>query len=402
MALCFVKHSDCVIDLCLYSKIPALNSALKFEESLALFELICYKSNKARCFVEDGYVLFPSRELKKLFGSNYSRGIRELESLNLIEPKWYFDEDGNRFKYSEDKGIAISYKITDFASDQIKKNQFRFIQREFSYKIPKRKNGIFKLETDSDDPKNIKILDAYQGITIEPQWIDLFRYPNYFPPDHYKYPSEPIARTGFFYHSIGLVEGILQKTISVKTDSECGRAFHPIIEMSKVLRPYIRKNKQPLVNIDAKSFHPFLIASCLDDEDKREGYLNIVRGGFYEIFLVENYSRDMIKVALQKYLSGRPTKDSKVLEIARWYEEKFPDVPLKMMELKKKKTTFQMYLQKLESSIFVDEVFMKASFWCLPIHDGIAVLQKDVDTAMEFINRVCESRLGYRIPLENR
>ena len=334
MSLNFVYCSDCNVKVVLYSKIPLILSYCSLKESLALFEFIFYRSSKAGYSDEEGYVLCHSIVLKKLFGSKYSWGIRELESLNLIEPKWYFDEDGGKFKYSEDKGIASSYKITSFAAALIKKKQYHFVPRDFSYKIPKRKNGIFKLETESDDPKNLKLLDAYQGITIEPQWIDLFRYPKYFPPDHYKYPSEPIARTGFFYHSIGLVEGILQKTISVKTDSECGRAFHPIIEMSKVLRPYIRKNKQPLVNIDAKSFHPFLIASCIEDKEKREEYLDIVRGGFYEIFVDESYSREMIKVALQKYLSGRSTKDPKVLEIGRWYEEKFPDVPLKMKELK--------------------------------------------------------------------
>lgn len=400
MSYNIVYPSDCNMNLYLYSKIPLILFNCDLKESIALFEFIFYRSNKPRYSDDEGYVFCHSVVLKNLFGSNYSSGIRELEKLNLIEPKWYFDECGKKFKYSEDKCIASSYRITSFASDLIKKKQYHFVPRNFSYKIPKRKNGIFKLETESDDPKNLKLLDAYQGITIEPQWIDLFRYPKYFPPDHYKYPSEPIARTGFFYHSMGLVEGILQKTIPVKTDSECGRAFHPIIEMSKVLRPYIRKNKQPLVNIDAKSFHPFLIASCIENKEKQEEYLDIIRGGFYEIFVDESYSREMIKVSLQKYLSGRPTKDPKVLEIGRWYEDKFPDVPLKMKELKRKRKKFQMYLQQLESSIFVDDVFMKSNFWCLPAHDAISVLPKDQDAARELINNACEYRLGYSIQLE--
>ena len=72
-----------------------------------------------------------------------------------------------------------------------------------------------------------------------------------------------------------------------------------------------------------------------------------------------------------------------------------------MKALKKKKTTFQMYLQKLEASIFVDDVFMKSNFWCLAMHDGLCVLRDDVDVASEFIGRACECRLGYRIPLES-
>jgi hypothetical protein len=401
MSLCIVNPSNCSLKVYLYSKVPSILLDCGYKESLALFEFISYRSSKARYSDGQGFVLCHSVKLKKLFGSNYSSGIKELENLNLIEPKWHFDEDGNRFKYCEDKGIASSYKITSFASNLIKEKQYHFVPNDFSYKIPKRKNGKFKLETESKNPKNLKLLDAYQGITIDPQWIDLFRYPKYFPPDHYKYPLEPIARTGFFYHSIGLVESILQKTIPVKTDSDCGRAFHPIIELSKILRPYIRKNGEKLINIDCKSFHPFLIASCIADLNDRNRYLALVRGGFYEIFIDESYSRDMNKVALQKYLSGRPTKDSKVLEIAQWYKANFPDVPLKMRELKKKRKTFQMYLQQLESRIFVDEVFMKAEFWCLPMHDGLSVLQMDVAAACELINRVCESRLGYSIQLES-
>jgi hypothetical protein len=72
-----------------------------------------------------------------------------------------------------------------------------------------------------------------------------------------------------------------------------------------------------------------------------------------------------------------------------------------MMELKKKGKKFQMYLQQLEASIFVDEVFMKSDFWCIPMHDAISVLPKDEDAARELINSACKSRLGYRIPLES-
>jgi hypothetical protein len=173
-----------------------------------------------------------------------------------------------------------------------------------------------------------------------------------------------------------------------------------LIRITRGVRKYFRKNGQNLVNIDAESFHPYLIASCIADINQRERYLDIVRGGFYEIFVDESYSRDKIKVSLQKYLSGRPTKDPKVLEIGRWYEEKFPDVPLKMKELKSKRKKFQMYLQQLESSIFVDEVFMKAGFCSLPLHDGLAVLQEDVRNAVDFINAAFDKQLGYRIPLK--
>jgi hypothetical protein len=398
MSFKIIKPLKSIEKLCLYNKIPSFANSLKYKESWQIFELINYRSSKARYTDNDGFILSPSIELKRLFGSNYSEGIRELVYWNLIEPKWYND-DNSSYKYSYDKGIACSYRISSVAKELLKKH-FDYVENVFLYKIPKGKNGKFKLETPSCDPKNIKLLDSYQGISIEPDWLDIFRNLKHYPPDHYKYPSEPIARTGLFFHSKGLVESIIKKTIPVKTNSKCGRAFHPIIEMSKILRPYIRKNGEKLVNIDAKSFHPYLIASCISDINEREKYLDIVRGGFYEKFEDTNHSRDLIKVAFQKYLSGRPTLDSKVWEISRWFEAAFPEVPLKMIQLKKKRTTFQMYLQQLESRIFVDEVFMKAKFWCLPMHDGICLLERDIDAASDIIESACQLRLGYSIPVE--
>ena len=235
---------------------------------------------------------------------------------------------------------------------------------------------------------------------MDSSWLNYFHTDECFPSNHPKYPNEPLAQHGVFIHSRYIVESMLNKKICINTKSRCKRVFHPLILITRGVRKYFRKNGQNLVNIDAKSFHPFLIASCIGDKEKREAYLDIVRGGFYEIFADENYSRDMIKVSLQKYLSGRPTNDSKVLEIGRWYEENFPDVPLKMMELKSKRKKFQMYLQQLEASIFVDDVFMKVPFFSLPMHDGLCVLQKDVDAACGLIDRACESRLGYCITLE--
>lgn len=402
MKITRAKHSRSFEKLNLFSKVPLIKNEFKFKESLAIYDLISYRSRKSGCFNENGYVLCPAEDLKKLYGNKYSYGIRELESLNLIEPLWHYDNEiENPYKYDKDKGIATSYRITKYAKDLIENKQFRFIQNEFLYKVPATRRGIFKLKIDSNNPKNLKLLESYQGISIDPDWIELFKNPRYFPPDHYKYPSEPIARTGFFYHAKGLIESILRKEINVNTDSKCGRAFHPIILMPSILRPYLKYNGQRLITIDATAFHPNLIASCIKDKIQREKYLVIVRAGFYEKFRDASHGRDSIKVAMQKFLSGKKTNDSKVLEIAKWFQDNFPDVSKKMNGLKKKGTTFQMFLQQLESRIFVDKVFMKAKFLSVPLHDGLAVLEEDKTSALEFINKVCESELGYSIPLKS-
>jgi hypothetical protein len=402
MALKLVKRSGCVVKLNLFSKIPMNNFIdFNFKESLVIFDYIRYRSEKAGCCDEKGFVLCPSKVLKKLFGSNYSYGINELLSRKLIKPKWMCDKNGNKIKYSQNEGIATSYKITFFADNLVTNKQYKYLKKELNYTVPESQRGKFKLKKKSKNPKDLKLLDAYQGISIDPRWIEVFQNAEFFPPDHYKYPSEPIARTGFFYHSKGIIEAILQKTIPVKTDSECGRAFQPNIRMPKILRPYIRYKGERLMSIDATAFHPFLIGSCIQDIHMKTEYLEFVRGDFYEHFTDKDHSRDSIKVALQKFLSGKTIQDSKVLEIKKWFQGNYPDVLVKMRELNGKNKTFQMYLQQLESRIFVDGVFMNAGFWCLPMHDGLCVLEEDENSALELINRVCECELGYSIKLKS-
>jgi hypothetical protein len=341
----------------------------------------------------------PSCFFKNYFGRDYAKALNELRYLKYIERKVICSHTGNYFSF-RDK-IAASYKLSGNLLKSIRSKNFKFIPVTIKYKPPASKNGRFCIKNKTKSPKSLKILDSYTGVSVDSSWLNYFHTDECFPSNHPKYPNEPLAQHGVFIHSRYIVESMLNKKICINTKSRCKRVFHPLILITRGVRKYFRKNGQNLVNIDAKSFHPFLIASCIGDKEKREEYLELVRNGFYEIFADENYSRDMIKVSLQKYLSGRPTNDSKVLEIGRWYEENFPDVPLKMMELKSKRKKFQMYLQQLEASIFVDEVFMKADFWCLPMHDGLCVLQKDVDAACGLIDRACESRLGYRIILES-
>jgi hypothetical protein len=381
----------------LFYKIPSEVDTSILNHSLSLAILSFITLNHI-LYPNNTFHPIPSCFFKKYFGRDYAKALNELRYLKYIERKVICSHTGHYFSF-RDK-IAASYKLNDSFLNCIRSKNFKFIPVTIKYKPPTSKNGRFCMENKTKTHKTLKILDSYTGVSVDSSWLNYFHTDECFPSNHPKYPNEPLAQHGVFIHSRYIVESMLNKKICINTKSRCKRVFHPLILITRGVRKYFRKNGQNLVNIDAKSFHPFLIASCIGDKEKREEYLDIVRGGFYEIFRDENYSRDAIKVSLQKYLSGRPTKDSKVLEIGRWYEENFPDVPLKMMELKKKGKKFQMYLQQLEASIFVDEVFMKSDFWCLPMHDGICVLQKDVGAACDLINRASESRLGYCISLE--
>jgi len=392
------KITGKMFELKLYYKVPVSFDCCSVKESESC-SLVSYLTMLQIQFPKNKYFSLPSIRLKNIFGRFYACGLNELRKLNYIERKSLCSQSGRY--YSIQSKISASYKLEYKLIKSIRSNEFNFIPVSVKYKPPRPKNGRYCLEQETDNPNVLKTLKAYAGITVDSSWLEYFKTCDKHPATHSKYPNEPIAQHGVFIHSKIIVESILKKKISITSKPTSGRVFHPLICITSGVRKYFRKNRQNLVNIDAKSFHPYLIASCISDITERERYLNVVRGGFYEVFEDANYSRDKIKVALQKYLSGKPIKDSKVLEISRWFEVNFSDVQLKMKELKKEKMTFQMYLQKLESSIFVDEVFMKSDFWCLPMHDGLCVLQKDVDAAREFIGNACEFRLGYRIPLES-
>jgi hypothetical protein len=396
-----ICRSAKTVELNLYYEVPDCVTSLAFDESYGILSylILCYK-RQYRMVDKEGFVLLTSIELKEKFGRNYYEGLKELWEFGYIECKWFLNRDGNYVRFCKDLGIASKFRITKMVEIYINQRKYRFIPVKKKYNVIKPKNGIFKLKKKSKNPKVQKLLTAYSGISVDPSWVDVFRNDSNYSQNHYKYPSEPINKYSLFVHCRWIIESILNKTLTISAETESGRVFHAILELTKIVRPYIRKDGEKLVNIDAKSFHPYLIGSFIADKNQREQYLGILKKGFYEEFVDKNHPRDKIKVLLQKWLSGRNTKDPKVLEIGRWYEEKFPDVALKMKELKKQKKTFQMCLQQLESSIFVDEVLMKAGFWNLPMHDGISVLDKDRIEAFEFVNRACENCLGYQIPLE--
>jgi hypothetical protein len=349
---------------------------------------------------DDDWMTVYSGFLKNEFGNGYADSLHDLKLSGLIRFKWWMNSERMWVRYDPDNSVCTKYSLGGQALSKIYSNDFRFVPYRVKHTFCSPSKGRWKLKFGSSDTeKSRKIKENYRGITVEPEWIEYFQSKEFHPPNHRKYPNEPISQYGCYLHSKYLIESILKKEISVKTEMECGRAFHPIIELPSCLRKYIRKNGKKIIEIDAESFHPYLIAHFIEGGYERNRYLECLRRGIYEQFVDSDFSRDKVKASYQKFLSGKLT-DSKSKEIQKWYELAFPDVILKMNELKRSGKTFQMTLQQLESSIFVDEVFMKAGFFSLPLHDGLAVLQEDVRNAVDFINAAFDKQLGYRIPLK--
>jgi hypothetical protein len=58
----------------------------------------------------------------------------------------------------------------------------------------------------------------------------------------------------------------------------------------------------------------------------------------------------------------------------------------------------QLEMQQLESKIFVDYVLTKLAkkVWCLPMHDGLMIEEKDYKKAAKLIDEACMKILGFK------
>lgn len=384
----------------LYRKIPSVISDLSFRNGYEILDRIRHYKKCSWCD-EDSYVVLPSKMLRQLYGRDYINALNELKERRLIECKRLDGEDAG-YEYSIKNGIARSFRLKYGVEELFEKDGFAFESRKFTYKMPKLKTGPFSLKKKSKSPKALKLLENYKSISINPDWIKVFVSGKKYPSNHMHHPNEPMAQMGMFMHCSYFVESIYRKKIDVTTDSESLRAFHAVLMMSETIRKYVRVDGEVPVYIDAVSLHPYLIASYIQDKTQKERFLGYLKSDFYKRFTDDYNSRGRIKVLFQKYLSGKKLIDPKAIEIERWFQEEFPDIGKMREKLKKQKTTFQMRLQQLEASIFVDKVFMAFDKWSLPLHDGLMVKQENRAEAISLIRNACTEKLGYEIPLTEK
>jgi hypothetical protein len=63
--------------------------------------------------------------------------------------------------------------------------------------------------------------------------------------------------------------------------------------------------------------------------------------------------------------------------------------------------SFQAALQSIESEMCVFDAYRQTEdFFCLPMHDGLAITSHDIPNAMAILGKAIEKKLGYRIPVE--
>jgi len=305
-----------------------------------------------------------------------------------------YTSNGKPYYYLKDKNICMSYSLSSESIENLRAGNYSRNTIKLPYHYPPRKLPVsFHVKSCADSPLVKKIEEAYQGISISPDWIENFN------------PKNGNADSCSYFHARGWVKQIQQGEISVSIGYS-GRVFHPLICLQRDLRRYVSKDGEHLVGVDGKAFHPHLVATFLP-KSKRQDYIDfLTKIDIYSLFVPEYYeeysdARNEVKKYYQIFLGDENPKGP-ALEIYSWYAMYYPEVIEKKNEIQQDGRTVQMHLQKIEAEIFVNRVFSKADFWCLPMHDGIAVKPEDTDRAVKFCAENIRDYLGFDIKVESK
>jgi hypothetical protein len=331
--------------------------------------------------------------LREKFGYRYLDGIKELRNLQIIRPVLYDLPDGSQAEFSQEHHLCRQYSLSFECLQALRKRQFIRQEVRIDIVLPKVSRAKRRIENGKGLSKSEKkkIKKNFKGLTIRQEWVKVFRNPE-------KIPSEG-KLLGLERALKRLRSGYITASKSEKT----GRIFQTVLSLPKEMRPFLRLGHEDLCEIDATSFHPYLLALFLPEE-KRNSYLQFLDGlhrkksSIYEEF---DEVKARAKVDFQRFLAGSQWGKGP-RKIRSWFAESYPEIIEKIDSFKKDSSngTFQCQLQRLEASIFITEIFATAPFWMLPLHDGILVRKADFDAAHQFCQDAIFEKLGYHIPLK--
>ena len=361
-----------------YSKIPlSVDPASLTELELKILSFVSFTHlNQLEEFQPFDYVVMTNAFCVSTFGPYFSDHLKSLIKRDLLEIRTLgLTEKGKRFYYQKDKGLAQQFILNDDLLKELSEGKFQKTVLKFPYVYTSKPKDV---EFITSNPLIKKCFESYKGVTMLEEW------------QSYELDSSEYAIGKIYSKQIN------SKQISV-SQPECGRLFHPIVCLMGTLRHSLRKDGVKPVCVDAKQFHPTLLAEFLEGEKKEEYIKFCLTEDIYSLFVDEKFDRTKIKPLFQVFLSGKRVQ-GKAKEIKDWYRKNYPDI----IKAFKTHPSLQMYLQKRESEIFVNNIFANASFWSLPMHDGLLVQEDDFQDAVMFCQAQILKVLGYAVRLEKK
>lgn len=375
-----------------YLKLPLSFEKDKFSyEAAHLLSFVIHRQDycKYTRIPKNKWIPVSKTILSDFFGNKTSpsKYLHELINAGVLQ----FQKIGNG-TYWIDKNICQHVCLSLSAYQDVVNNRFHKI----AVKTP-------RLYTDGKRKKNVRIKKPqetlfqilernYNGVTVLDSWQnELWDI------------DSIIEHNGCYIHDKTFAKQVFNNDFEISEGEHNGRIYHPVIEMSRGLREYVRYNGEKPCQIDIKACHPFLLAHYADEADKTK-WLELCTTDFYSQFVTPEYPRELVKVCFQKALSER-CNDLCSSHIQKMIRDRFPSIWMHLKakwkiikEQGKAGNSVQLEMQQLESKIFVDQVLTKLAknVWCLPMHDGIMVEHQNFKKAVKLIDEACIKTLGYK------
>ena len=294
----------------------------------------------------------------------------------------------SRFRFTENwaKKIREAALTEQWVKEEVK---YSFTLSPISRKFPALVGDL--PETEEQQEIVDLLLKNYADITIRKEWIDYFD------------GNEELS-LGAFIHTRAAVEQIRTKDIGVSFSST-NRLYHPILWMRADVRQFLRVKGQQIFEVDCSCMHPYLLALYLTG-DIKDCYLRLLNEGiadkddiYEQLARRSGIDRKRAKQSFQVFLAGGKLFWA-ARDIDEFYRECFPEIIDARSQLLTKGRKFQAALQSIESEMCVFDAYRQTEdFFCLIMHDGLAITRHDIPKAIAILDKATEKKLGYKIPI---
>ena len=192
--------------------------------------------------------------------------------------------------------------------------------------------------------------------------------------------------------------------------SKGNRLFSGFTQLKKTFRPYLTLFGEPLVGIDATACQPSLLAWMAGDNDLLNACLNDTfydeladaMGKSVDVTVTDFYfDRKRAKRVFYEYCFGgvrKPnTKSQDALKVQDYIQKRYPKTHQFVWQKKYKRDyrKFSQELQRTESSIFIDQVLVKAKEQDIPvltIHDCAVTIQSYQTELLHLLKQVTSNK----------
>jgi len=281
---------------------------------------------------------------QKLLGVNYKRTLNRLEEKQILQ---IFPSYSNALHFCKKYSFTKKFK-RELRDGRLKWNQLGIWQP---------RETIWEDEEPTSDSYLQKIKDFYQEqVRVLPTFTELFSILSC---------RDKIFSSGF------LKERERMRVLRVSR-GRCGRVYHPVICMSKALRPYVTIKKEPLLVYDIALCHPTFM-QLLAGED-REQYIKEWLNGtdYYSKF---GDDREEIKIIYEKAITQTTEMDCNATSIKGSIRSSlfsYPHLRDGLQYLWGKGISTQAFFQKIESELIIKTLEENPDLEILPMHDGVA------------------------------